>query len=998
MTDTRHDPAMLTPEAILALAPDASAVRGGQGLAKPKGWSGLARDDRALWGEFQGSALYQVRADLSDLTTRCSCPSRKFPCKHGLGLLLLAANDPAAFPVAAPPEWVRDWLTRRDAEAEKRASKQDAASATPDDEDATAAAPPARADKNTARRLSRVNAGLDSLDLWLGDLLRAGLAQAGTQPSVFWEGQAARLTDAQAPGLAGWVRRLATLPNASPDWPARLLADLGRLALLGHAFRHLDSLDTALRDDVRAAIGWSLTQEKVLACGETLRDDWIVLGEIVETEERLRTQRVWLRGAASGRPALILQFAHGAGAFAENFAAGSRFAADLTFWPGALPLRALLRARHGPPERLTTVEGHATLGTFLDCAADALARQPWLERHPAILGDVTPLIAETGEWCVRDREGATLPLARTDHWRLVALAGGSPLTLTAEWDGTALLPLGALVDNAFYRLTEAHAAIAAPRRGSAAHDPLTQAALLGTAQGGLPPAPTNPADALAAAPDATPERRLLLTAGARAIYARAGRLPGDVIAAPEPAATERLPLCPPGVVRLIAGLPGSEYAALLPEALARLAHVGWRLPPALLPEFFTAGARSTALRPALVTVGGERGRWLARQNPAWAWAARATPIGTPVLPPDATTHWEEGGAAERLDLLRAARAADPAQGRDRLAASWAGEKADFRAEAVAALAVGLSARDEVFLDVALTDRSAAVRVAAALLLARLPGSALAARMGERAMPLLAYNPPQRRGFLRAVTLAITGQNTPGALTVTLPDGPDPAWQRDGIEAKPRQGLGERAWWLLRALTHVPPAEWAARFAATPQELIAAAAQGESGAAVIEGWTRAALNVGDSDWLAALWPYWATDRGQAGFHGVATELLGAILTGLPAERVWPLALETLDQGATVDRSAWTTIAPLLPRPWDESLAARYLDALARRVREQRNYDPWLGTLEVAALALPSALFRSAQREWQVHDPNSWWSQRWLHALERFTATIAMRGRIHDEIPL
>jgi hypothetical protein len=259
MTGTQHDPIALSPDAILVLAPDAGAAKAGQGLAKPQGWSGLGRDDRALWGEFQGSARYQVRADLADLTTRCSCPSRKFPCKHGLGLLLLAASDPAAIPVAAPPDWVRDWRARRAADAARRATKGAATGTPPAADDATAvAAPPARGDKGAARRLARVDAGLDGLDLWLDDLLRAGLAQAGTEPAAFWEGQAARLTDAQAPGLAGRVRRLAALPNASPDWPARLLADLGRLGLLGHAFRHLDTLDEALREDVRAGIGWTL--------------------------------------------------------------------------------------------------------------------------------------------------------------------------------------------------------------------------------------------------------------------------------------------------------------------------------------------------------------------------------------------------------------------------------------------------------------------------------------------------------------------------------------------------------------------------------------------------------------------------------------------------------------------------------------------------------------------------------------------------------------------
>jgi hypothetical protein len=997
MTRTRHDPLALNAETILALAPDASAAKAGQGLAKPKGWSGLGRDERALWGEFQGSALYQVRADLSDLTTRCSCPSRKFPCKHGLGLLLLAANDPAGVPIAAAPEWVRDWLARRAADAEKRAAKQEATSATPDSDDTIVpAAPPARADKSATRRLSRVNAGLDGLDRWLDDLLRAGLAHVGTQPTSFWEGQAARLTDAQAAGLAGRVRRLATLPNATPDWPARLLADLGRLTLLGHAFRHVDTLDEALRDDVRGAIGWTLTQEEVLARGETVRDEWVVLGEIIETEERLRAQRVWLRGTTSGRPALILQFAHGSGAFAENFVAGSRFDAELTFWPSAFPLRALLRARHGPPERLTALAGHATFGAFLDRAAEALARQPWLDRHLAILTGVTPLPQDAGDWCVRDHEGASLPLARTDHWRLLALSGGMPLTLVAEWDGETLLPLGALVDGTFHRLTEAHSAVATPRRAAVVHDQLTQAALLGTAQGGQPPALTSPADTLAQTPDATPERRLLLLAGARAIYARAGQLAGSGTAAPEPATTERLPLCPPGAARLVASLLSGDHADLLPEALDRLAAAGWIVPPTLLPQLFAAGTRNVALRPALVAIAGERGRWLARQNRAWGWV-RPTDIGN-ALPPDAERRWEEGTTTERLTLLSALRATDPARGRAWLAAAWKGEKAQFRAEAVEMLKIGLTDADESFLEEALDDRSIAVNTAAALVLAQLPTSVLVARMRERADRILSYTPPARGGFLRAVGRSLGVREQPGTLIFTPPTELDPAWQRDGLRAKADPGIDEHAWWAMRTLVHVPATHWTARFAATPEALIAVAAQHENHAALIGGWTQAALLEADVDWLAALWSYWADDSGERKPQDLPADLLRLILDGLPAERICPLATATLLAGADRDVSSWGVVAPLLPRPWDPALGARVLEVLTRRIAARRSYDLWLSSIDEIALALHPANFALARREWPIGDGQDYQTQRWQRVFERFTATIEMRERIHAEIPL
>lgn len=89
-------PLNLTEEQIIQLAPDAASVKAGKGLAVPGKWVLLACSERAVWGHCQGSGKnpYQTAIDLNDIAFKCSCPSRKFPCKHGLGLLLLFAAKP----------------------------------------------------------------------------------------------------------------------------------------------------------------------------------------------------------------------------------------------------------------------------------------------------------------------------------------------------------------------------------------------------------------------------------------------------------------------------------------------------------------------------------------------------------------------------------------------------------------------------------------------------------------------------------------------------------------------------------------------------------------------------------------------------------------------------------------------------------------------------------------------------------------------------------------
>ena len=79
---------------VLALAPDEASIKAARGLARPAKWLTLGHDEQALWGECKGSALYQISVESGEPAFKCTCPSRKVPCKHVLALLLLAADEP----------------------------------------------------------------------------------------------------------------------------------------------------------------------------------------------------------------------------------------------------------------------------------------------------------------------------------------------------------------------------------------------------------------------------------------------------------------------------------------------------------------------------------------------------------------------------------------------------------------------------------------------------------------------------------------------------------------------------------------------------------------------------------------------------------------------------------------------------------------------------------------------------------------------------------------
>lgn len=280
-------------EHVLSLAPDQASLKAAGKLSGPAPWSGTGWEQGVLWGlcKGSGSTPYRAAVELATPAYKCSCPSRKFPCKHVLGLLLLwSAGTVEATEDAGQPDWVAEWMTGRQAAVEQKAARQQARTE----------ADPAAARRRAERRSARVAAGAGELRLRLADGVRRGLADHGAS-AADWEQVAARMVDAQAPGLATRVRKLTHTPQSG------LLAGYALLHLLAGAYARVDELPEELAATVRTRVGFTADTADLLA-GPTVRDRWQVLGSRDTADERLTTRRLWLRGAKTGRPALLLAF------------------------------------------------------------------------------------------------------------------------------------------------------------------------------------------------------------------------------------------------------------------------------------------------------------------------------------------------------------------------------------------------------------------------------------------------------------------------------------------------------------------------------------------------------------------------------------------------------------------------------------------------------------------------------------------------------------------
>jgi hypothetical protein len=426
-----------TTDAVLSLAPDDASAKAARGLTSPAKWPTLGASDAALWGECQGSGSkpYQTQVDLSGPVFRCSCPSRKFPCKHGLALLLLRSSNASLFAPAQAPAWVEEWLSSRKEKADRKEQRAvEKASAPPPS--------PEAAEKRESQRWKQIEGGLAQLQLWMADQVRQGLANLGGEQRSAFQTQAARLVDAQAPGLGQRLREAADHIGSASDWPARVLHTFGKLQLAIEAVGRRGALAAPGLADLRIALGWPIEKEDVLATGERLEDDWTVLASAVEQREaKLAERRVWLQGHASGRRALILDFAFGGAGFDSAWVAGTVQRAELAFFPSASPLRALV------VQRDETRSGERSVASALADEWGAMAQRraanPWLPLVPMIFEGAVPACRDERWWL--HAADSMIPMRLSDEagWQLAAYSGGHPVAVFCEWDGDQVAPLTA---------------------------------------------------------------------------------------------------------------------------------------------------------------------------------------------------------------------------------------------------------------------------------------------------------------------------------------------------------------------------------------------------------------------------------------------------------------------------------------------------------------------------------------------------------------------------
>ncbi|HWV69950.1 SWIM zinc finger family protein [Chitinophaga sp.] len=425
----------LSDEQVLAMAPDESSRKSGKDLANPAKWVSKGVSNIALWGECQGSGSkpYQTQIDTGNMAFKCSCPSRKFPCKHGLGLLLLYSRQPASFTETTPPSWVSEWLAKRTEREEKKNTAATAAEKQPDTN--------AQAKRQQAR-MQKVSDGAAELLRWMKDLIRNGIMDLPEKDPSFFENMIRRMIDAQAPGLAGMIRELADISYFHEGWQSAFMNQLVRIYLVIQGYQHLSELPPALQQDIRTLTGFSTSQEE-LKEQTGITDTWQVLGKQTTEEDRLVVERYWLHGVHTKRPALILQFyVRGQSTINNTLTPGSAINAELVFYPSAAPLRALIKQQVTVPAN-HSFSGYAGWEELVSAQTNTSEVLPVYNDQVYTIADLTP-VWHAEQWWLQDSRQQLMPVKKTfQHiWKLLALSGGMPLHMAVTGKEAQYEPIG----------------------------------------------------------------------------------------------------------------------------------------------------------------------------------------------------------------------------------------------------------------------------------------------------------------------------------------------------------------------------------------------------------------------------------------------------------------------------------------------------------------------------------------------------------------------------
>ncbi len=445
-------------DVIQELAPDQASLNAAKKLIKPGKWPllGKALSVNSIWGQCQGSGAnpYYTMADVVDHGYKCTCPSRKFPCKHVLALMWQYSESEGDFGETEPPEWVNDWLGRRrkvnansvdDSQPQKvkpalqknihTSQSDEIQTLSTEQQEKAEAAKLKRAATTKAKTDAAISLGLLEFQQWIADQLRTGVAGFIKQASDKCRRIAARLVDAKAGALASSVDELpALILDLTPQEQTDLVFKMfGQWVLLTEAWlANPDDLDA------RRAINMAEAREDILNNPNTVREKsvWMNVGEKIFTRrDGLVSHTTWLINSSAPKVSFAMlqdYYPASAGKREIGLGLGAAIEGEVLFYPSRFPIRGVI-AEHKILTQSISPDwqpAEESLSTNFQRYMQAL---PWGDHMPFLLGAGRILRDSAQRYWWRGKDETTLLLKNHDIPKLLL---GSELTWAfIVWNG-----------------------------------------------------------------------------------------------------------------------------------------------------------------------------------------------------------------------------------------------------------------------------------------------------------------------------------------------------------------------------------------------------------------------------------------------------------------------------------------------------------------------------------------------------------------------------------
>ncbi len=471
------------------------------------------------------------------------------------------------------------------------------------------------------------------------------------------------------------------------------------------------------------------------------------------------------------------------------------------------------------------------------------------------------------------------------------------------------------------------------------------------------------------------EPYVLKVAATLALYHQASWTPESRSLTPVPPCDlDDLPVCRETSQHLLNQILEGTYPNLLPEWLLLATQAGQRVPPAQLPALLNQGKQTSALRRQILPVLGKRGQWLATHHQAWDYVYGGQPLEIEA--------WQTESSRQRLALLEQLSQHDPAQVRLWLQSTWKTDPAEFRVSCLQILAQTLTSDDEPWLESLLDqDRSKQVRLEAAQLLARLPGSALCQRMIARVQPLLQLN-------------TISGSQV---LTAALPDQFTLAMERDGLDKKPQGRVGEKTWWLRQMLARIPPHYWCDYWQMSPEALLGGIDPQQFDLFGLS-WTEATYRFRVESWAVELLRQ-AWDRegfGNAQNRYSFSQALSSLAEVVSTDHAQALCLEFLhaDPQRVTDSSVLSSLLNHC-QPWSSTLIDTFTECCCLVAKSKTETSAYPYSFHNNLITIANTI-DPAHREWVTQALSEAFAKHtaFRHTIEQVLARLEFRQTLHQ----